>query len=507
MFRRLSISTKIFLLVVPPFLISIAVSVVLNNHFQERDMIEQARVSAHTYADIIRESLVSMMLSSYKVDPEFLAQVQGIDEIDRLRLLLNNLYLRPDLLTEDHVSSIESKRRAQGSLDSVDLKVLRTGRAEFRRVGDQFRSIVPFKARAICQKCHQVPLEYPLGAADISVSISRISKSIDQNWARSILIFLTSLVLALSIGAISYRRVIGDPIDDLVKATQRITRGELVSPVATGTSADELGMLKRSFEDMRRALSATMKELENKHRSLVESMEALRKAQDELLRSERLSAIGKMASSIVHDFKSPMTVVMSYVDFLKNRPGLSDERRASAYDAILRAVDQMSAMTRDLLLFSRGEAHLEPRKVFVSDVMNDLRKAGILDIQKDDIEVLVKQHGDATISVDIAHLRRALLNIITNAVESMPNGGRISVHASARNGVVEFKISDTGTGIPEEMRDRIFEPFVSQGKSGGTGLGLFIARLVVEQHGGEIEVESTVGSGTTFSVLIPMVKG
>jgi signal transduction histidine kinase len=505
-----SISSKILLGVVPAVLVCMVASVWLNNYFQEREMLAQAEASAGTYAEIMREALVSMMVTNYRVDESFLARVDSIKEIDSLRLALNDLHLREDLLTEERIQRLNTKRLLSGYLDSIDKRVLTSGNSEFHKNGDHFRAVIPFKATKVCQECHRVPLNYTLGAADIHISLSAISNAVDENWKRSFSIVVVFLVLALGIGTFAFRRVVADPIDVLMNATQQITSGRLDRPIISPRSRDELGTLSMAFEEMRRSLWETLselasvnRELAGKNTSLQESLEALRKAQDELLSAERLSAIGQMASSVIHDFKNPMSVVISYADILRKNPAMPEEQRSRAYDAILRSINQMSAMTHDLLYFSRGKVQLHAEPMPVHVLVKDIQESVAMSLEKAGVRFEVHQLYHGEVVVDAEHFRRALVNVITNAQEAMPHGGCVALSILRLNGRIEFRVSDTGVGIPPGLMHKMFDPFITHGKANGTGLGLAITKLIVEQHGGTIDVSSQVGVGTTFALMIP----
>jgi signal transduction histidine kinase len=500
----LSISRKILLGVVPFLLVSITASVLLHNYFEEQDMVNQAQASVKTYAEIIRESLVNMMVTNYEVDESYLARIHSIQGIDSLKILLNNLHLRPDLMTLSRIKRLELKRMATGVVDSLGRRVIASGEAAFVRDNDQFRAVVPFNATRACQQCHQVPLAYPIGAADIHISLSNISQAIESNWKRSFIIFVLFVITAIGIGTFAFRNVVARPVDALLYATKEIAAGKLDTRVPRPAALDELGILSLGLEDMRRSLVGTVKELAEKNKTLEASLDALHKAQDELIRSERLSTIGQMASSIIHDFRNPMAVVMSYADLLKRQPETTPEKRNQYYDIIVKAVQRMSDMTNDLLDYSRGQVKLDMQVVDVGLVVNDVQESVDLNLKKQHVMFEVQQKYHGSVRVDVEHFRRALINIINNAQEAMPAGGRIRLMVSRMNGFAEFSVSDTGVGIPQEIRDRIFEPFLTYGKERGTGLGLAITKRIVDAHQGKIELQSTLGEGTTFSLFIPL---
>lgn len=221
----------------------------------------------------------------------------------------------------------------------------------------------------------------------------------------------------------------------------------------------------------------------------------------ELMRSERLSTVGTMANSIIHDLKSPMTVILSYADLIRMRsvdPDIHD-----FVGLINKAVDKMLDMTQELLDFARGQSSLQlerlPAQAVFVEIDDELRRiipASVHLVRDDDCR--------SEILVDAGRFGRVLLNLVRNAVDAMPQGGilRLTVQQEA-DGRVLFQVSDTGVGIAADLMARLFEPFVTHGKSKGTGLGLAIAKSVVQAHQGTISVRSKPGAGTTFEIALP----
>ena len=221
----------------------------------------------------------------------------------------------------------------------------------------------------------------------------------------------------------------------------------------------------------------------------------------ELMRSERLSTVGSMANSIIHDLKTPMTVILSYSELIRARSG--DPDIDDFVGLINKAVDKMLDMTQELLDFARGQSslHLErvPAQVVLAEIDDELRR-----IIPPMVHLVREGEGSAEIMVDVGRFGRVLLNLVRNAVDAMPQGGilRLTVQQGS-DGRVLFQVSDTGVGITDDLMARLFEPFVTQGKSTGTGLGLAIAKSVVQAHGGAISVRSKPGAGSVFEIALP----
>lgn len=221
----------------------------------------------------------------------------------------------------------------------------------------------------------------------------------------------------------------------------------------------------------------------------------------ELTRAERLSLIGAMAAAITHDFKNPMSAILMAADLI-GETSTDPEHFASA-DVIKRAVGQMVAMTEELLDFARGTPNLRLERVEVDDLMAAVDDQILRRLERDGLRVVRRVVYRDSLWIDRNRFARVLVNVLKNAAEAMPEGGDIGISVDRRGPDVVFIVSDTGTGIPEEIFPTLFEPFVTAGKKHGTGLGMAIAKSVVESHGGRILVVSSSVTGTIFEITIP----
>ncbi|MEM7144275.1 MAG: ATP-binding protein [Verrucomicrobiota bacterium] len=222
----------------------------------------------------------------------------------------------------------------------------------------------------------------------------------------------------------------------------------------------------------------------------------------ELLRAERLSLLGSMMGSIVHDFRSPVGA-LSYVgerlEGSKERPELMELGEVTR-DSVKRMLD----MIQELLDFAHGTSEVHLEQTSVRDLMDGLDRE-ILDlVEEEGIDVLRRVEFAGELCVDRSRVQRLLYNLVKNGREAMPDGGKLVVRVREVGGNVEFTIADNGCGIPEDVLSRVFDPFVTHGKSGGTGLGMSIAKSVAEDHGGTIQVRSEEGKGTACLVVLPI---
>jgi len=223
-----------------------------------------------------------------------------------------------------------------------------------------------------------------------------------------------------------------------------------------------------------------------------------RRLRQEKLKAERLATIGNMLSTIIHDLRTPMNNIYGFVDLMSEE---DDPKVRQEYaDIIIKQIKTLNNMTYDVLDFAKGKTNILPVKCPANKLLDEFKKLFGNEIRRRGYEFEVVCQASSMLYVDPDKVMRIFMNIMKNALEAMDKGGKFSIIARDVNGEVEFRLSDTGKGIPEEIRNRLFESFVTSGKKEGTGLGLAIVKSLVDQHKGRIEVESTPGKGTTLKI-------
>jgi signal transduction histidine kinase len=223
------------------------------------------------------------------------------------------------------------------------------------------------------------------------------------------------------------------------------------------------------------------------------------------IESERLALVGQTASGLVHDVKNSLTSIYGFAQVLLRR--FKEGPEANFARIIFDETQKVLMMLENLLAFTRNQK-FEPRLQRVS-LSQFIDKDVLLPLSRDledlQVEVTTEYGFDGEIDIDPLGMRRALANLVINAKEAMPRGGKLHI-STARRGedCIEIRVSDTGRGIPPELFGAIFKPFKSFQKKGGTGLGLHNTREIAQAHGGSIEVESQVNQGTTFCIVLPL---
>jgi signal transduction histidine kinase len=225
---------------------------------------------------------------------------------------------------------------------------------------------------------------------------------------------------------------------------------------------------------------------------------------EERLESERLSTIGRMISTIVHDFRNPMTSIRGYASMIEEMD-IGPARRKECARLVLEETTRMSAMIDEILEFtSGGTPRLRRKWVTVEDLVATLERLVERELGDRGVTFASDLGYRGIVVVDADRMVRALLNIASNSVDAMPAGGTLTVRSRAVDGHVEIEVQDTGHGIAPELLPRIFEPFFTHGKPRGVGLGMAITRKIVEDHGGRIGLTSELRRGTCFTVALPV---
>jgi K+-sensing histidine kinase KdpD len=224
---------------------------------------------------------------------------------------------------------------------------------------------------------------------------------------------------------------------------------------------------------------------------------------EEKMKADRLSAIGNMMSTIVHDLRTPMNNIYGFVDLMLEED--DKETREEYAEIVNEQIKILTNMTTDVLDFAKGKTTILPVKTAVDKLVKNFAKLFEDDTKRKGYNFEWAVNTSSMIYIDPEKVNRVFMNIMKNALEAMKKGGTFSITADEHNGQVLFSLTDTGMGIPEEIRDKLFDSFVTSGKKGGTGLGLAIVKKVVEDHKGKIEVESKTGVGTTFKLYFPKV--
>jgi signal transduction histidine kinase len=410
--------------------------------------------------------------------------VEQQDAIDRIRLFDREaglVFVSNPLKIEDKIATERLKR------------VIAGGRSEelYDRDGEP-----PFIAILL-------PVRGADGRVDGGMEIARLTEEMDRRVGAAILdVFVRlGLLLSVTIGLTAFvvQRQVLRPLERLTGGIQRLGRGETGVALAV-ERRDELGQVAQEFNDMAQRLQ------DARRRLLAETERALALEQ-QARQAGALAVAGKLAVALAHEVGTPLNIISARAEFILRTLEAGDPGREDL-EAIVGQIDRISRIITSLLDAVRPQApKLEPTTV--SQVIADL--APLLMLAARQRGVALSQNVEASlppVRADAGQIQQVLINLVVNALEATPESGKVSVSARARTHEgrpgVAIAVADTGTGIAPELQQRIFETFFTTKPRGqGTGLGLSICRDIARAHGGDLQVDSTLGVGSTFTLWVP----
>ncbi len=296
--------------------------------------------------------------------------------------------------------------------------------------------------------------------------------------------------MLIAVVAIFSRRFT-QPISDLGQAARRVTAGNLDFEVPA-KGPEEVSALAKTFNEMLTVLRRS------------------RELEEQLQRSERSAVIGRLASGIAHEIRNPLNFINLSIDHLRETFGPANEAQRAQYKHILTTIkDELARLNRlvsDFLSYGRP-AKLKLRELDALTLVEEVRDLVKAKADEQGVKITIESEGNdggngTRLNADPEQLKTCFSNLMINAIQAMPGGGELEVGLFPSNDQLEIEITDTGTGILPESLEQIFEPYYST-KETGIGLGLPLTKKIIEEHGGQISVESEVGLGTTFVVSLP----
>ena len=392
------------------------------------------------------------------------------------------------------------------------------------------RNVNPIRNSERCNACHDSQ-DKILGVLVVDTSLLPLDEELGIARNRmiffTIIIFLSvSLILALLIYVLVDR-----PIGKLASVVSNAAEGRLDSRVDI-VSRDELGKLSKGFNMMMDKVTHFNQELQERVKSAVEECRRfnvelmkvnrhlekanreLQKSQEQIIQSEKMFAVGQLASGVAHEINNPLGSILTYIklaikklDNYSSDSNILEISQLKKYMATVEGeVNRCKGITRSLLDFSRVREP-EMNVVDINDILNNALELVEHQLSEQRIN-LVKKVGSSTskIVADSHQIQQVFINIILNAIHAMSEGGILEITTRKRSKSAEIVFKDSGCGIVDEDLPRIFTPFFTTKKVGeGTGLGLSVAYGIIENHGGEIIVKSKTGEGTTVIIMLPVV--
>ena len=365
--------------------------------------------------------------------------------------------------------------------------------------------------------CHaHSPDQKVLGVIDVALSLKTVDRQIHRTRQNMLWFGLTSMLgISLLVGLFIHRFV-SQPVKRLVDGFHKVAEGELDHRLDIRTG-DEMGALARAFNRMAGDLRKANEEVKEWNITLEhkvqEKSEELRNIQEQLLQTEKLSAMGILSAGVAHEINNPLGVISMYAEM--SLEDLEEEHPVETEDieelrenlkTIIRKSEKAGNIVRNLLEFSR-QTKSEKKVVNINQTIEKSLNIthNQADIQNVKIETFLEPSLNPVLA-DEAKIQQVWTNIIINALQAMTDGGKLTI--ITRNvpspNMVEAQFADTGSGIPKENLGKIFDPFFSTKETGkGTGLGLSVSYGIIQEHEGTISVDSEPGRGTTFIIQLP----
>ena len=498
---------------------------ILNLRLQQRHSEEMVLRSADRISDLIQRSTRYQMLRN---DREALYQVMTTigSEPGIRRIRIFNQEGRISFSTDPaEINQLVDKRaEACYGCHAQAAPLTRLDRPDRARIftepgGDRLLGVIrPIENEPACANaaCHAHPPERRiLGVIDADLSLAPVDAQLAENQRQllgftGLTVVLVSLVSVVFVWAVVHR-----PVRELIGGTQEMAQGNLGHRLEVH-SGDELGELAAAFNKMAADLDRANQELTDWARTLEERVARktgeLRQAEDHLLASEKMAALGKLAATVAHEVNNPLSGILTYTRLtLKQLEAEApDPARRAEMISQLRIIERESRrcgeIMRNLLTFARqAPPQREPNQV------NELAERALVlvrhQVELQGIELVTRLAPDLPpVSCDANQIQQVALTLLVNAVEATPRGGRleVSTEADAEEKTVRLCVRDTGAGIAPDVLPHIFEPFfTTKEDQHRTGLGLAVARSIAEQHGATLEARSRPGEGTEFILNLP----
>ena len=513
---RHSLSARLIGWLLAAIVITFALVGYLNVRLHRRHLEAATQLSAERVSDLVKRSTSQYMLRNDREGlHQLMATIASEPGVVRIRIFNQEgkITYSTDPGEVDHYVAKDAEAcygcHAAGQplarLDRPDrFRIYRVSGAPVMGV------INPIENHAGCSNaaCHAHPPEQKiLGVLDTNLSLAQTEASLaESNQAMLSYTLLGAVLISLLTGLLVWR-LAGVPLQMLQRGTERLASGDLGHQIAI-RSQDEIGDLAASFNAMSGELADARSTLETR---VEQKTRELTVAHQQMLQAERLTSIGKLAAVVAHEINNPLSGILVYTKLLHRwiergaEPGRQPEMRESL-QVMESEIRRCSAIVHNMLTFARAT----PMNLAWSDANAVVERCLRLVRHKLDlanIQLRLELEPELPpLWADAAQLEQLLLALVINAIEAMPRGGTLWLRSRSlpERRELELEVQDDGVGIPAEMLPGMFEPFQTTKESHGVGLGLAVARQIVERHQGRITVTSEPGHGARFVITLPL---
>lgn len=515
--------------------LSVAVTVIILNGIfgfvaltiQKRHCNENLLRTASQLSETIKKSLQYDMLINRKEDAyRVMDTIADQSGIERVRIYSSEGKIIFSTNKEEFGKMVDQKAEACFGCHSEERPLEKLHTSERNRIFQSPRGyrilamINPLYNERDCYSsdCHAHPKSQKvLGVIDIAISLEESDKGLVATRNQVILSNALSITLVSIVVLIIFASFVGRPIKELVQGQSKVASGNLEYKIPISKN-DEMGFLAHSFNQMTGNLKKANEEITELIRTLELKVDErtieLKEAQSQLLQSEKLAAVGKLAATVAHEINNPLTGVYTYIKLMLRK---LEERNADNDPDLLKfrnylttmskEVNRIKTIVQELLEFTR-QKEPERKQVDINSIMEESIHLINNELNIKEIKVVKNLNPIPEFLVDPSQIKQVFVNIMVNACEAMDGGGMLTVNStfseSEKTAIVE--ITDTGHGLSPENLSKIFEPFFTT-KSKGTGLGLSVVFGIISKHNGKIEVESEIEKGTLVRIILPVESG
>lgn len=522
---RYSVSAKLILLLAAAMLVTFGVLGYLNIRLHRKHLEAQTLGAAERISDVIKRSTSSYMMRN---DRYGLYDMMGTmaDEPGVVRLRIINPEGRISFSTDPTEVNqyVDKSAEACYGCHAQAQPLTRLNRPDrfriYRHENDRVLAIItPIENQPACSNaaCHAHPASQQiLGVLDTNLSLAKADADLKESSSKMVVYTIFAVLLIAALSLFFVIKVVHGPIKVLKRGTEHLARGQLGYTIDVD-SQDEIGELSHSFNAMSEQLLRARDEITAWNTTLENRVEQktreLRRAHEQMLQVEKMVAIGKMAAVVAHEINNPLAGILTYSRLIKrwlehNNAADATKRKemADSLDLIASESRRCGELVRNLLTFSRTSP-INLDRTNLNLVIERTVRLVEPKIQMSNVQLdMTLDEGLPAVYCDSAQIEQVLLALIINALDAMPHGGNLWIYSHPRPGdEVELTIRDDGMGIPPDVLPKLFEPFTTTKEVGkGVGLGLAVSKGIVDRHGGRIEVESELGRGTTFRVVLPI---